>query len=40
MEVPSKVTETSLTALYSHTNIVEKVSLEPMEVRTFKLDYA
>uniref|UniRef100_A0A0R3RZZ4 Alpha-mannosidase n=1 Tax=Elaeophora elaphi TaxID=1147741 RepID=A0A0R3RZZ4_9BILA len=39
METPSHVTETSLTMLYDHADDVNDVILEPMEVRTFKLDY-
>uniref|UniRef100_A0A915PEK7 Uncharacterized protein n=1 Tax=Setaria digitata TaxID=48799 RepID=A0A915PEK7_9BILA len=37
---PSHVTETSLTMLYDHVHDVDDILLEPMEVRTFRLDYA
>ncbi|CAG9535948.1 unnamed protein product [Cercopithifilaria johnstoni] len=39
MKAPSRVTETSLTMLYDHPGDVNDVLLEPMEVRTFRLDY-
>ncbi|EJD74390.1 glycosyl hydrolase family 38 protein [Loa loa] len=39
MKTASRVTETSLTMLYDHLGDVNDVLLEPMEVRTFRLDY-
>uniref|UniRef100_A0AAF5PSH8 Alpha-mannosidase n=3 Tax=Wuchereria bancrofti TaxID=6293 RepID=A0AAF5PSH8_WUCBA len=36
---PSRVAETSLTMLYDYPGDVNDISLEPMEVRTFRLDY-
>ncbi|VBB29288.1 unnamed protein product [Acanthocheilonema viteae] len=39
MKTPSHVTETSLTMLYDYPGDVNDVLLEPMQVRTFRLDY-
>lgn len=36
---PSHISETSLTLLYNYSSKVDIVKMEPMEVRTFRLDY-